>query len=225
MDASAQERSDAPVLIAPFAAWMVLMLLLPSESWSYPVRTVVTLFVLAWSARKIIRNEELGIRNGGTGNLLEMLVHPSFIIHHSSFVIRSLAWGLAGGLLVLFLWVWPEKAFGWYREYCMYGYTANAPVDSSGWALKAIRLFGSAFVISVAEELFFRKWLLRYAGFVWMTALFAVQHNRWLAAAITGAIYGWLAMRKGLVSAIVAHVVTNLLLGIYVLWTGDWVFW
>jgi len=107
----------------------------------------------------------------------------------------------------------------------MYGYTANAPVDGSGWAMKAIRLFGSAFVISVAEELVFRKWLLRYAGFVWMVALFAVQHNRWLAAAITGAIYGWLAMRKGLASAIVAHVVTNLLLGIYVLVTGDWVFW
>jgi len=138
---------------------------------------------------------------------------------------QTFLWGLAVGLVVLFLWVWPEKAFGWYREYCMYGYTANASVDSSGWALKAIRLFGSAFVISVAEELFFRKWLLRYAGFLWMVGLFAVQHNRWLAAAITGVLYGWLAMRKGLLSAIVAHVVTNLSLGIYVLWTGDWGFW
>jgi len=190
------------------------MFVLPSAPWSYAVRTFATLAVLAWSARS------LEVWKFGSLESSTTLHSSLFTLHLPAFL-----WGLAGGLLVLFLWVWPEKSFGWYREYCMYGYTANASVDSSGWVLKAMRLFGSAFVISIAEELFFRKWLLRYAGFVWMVALFAVQHNRWLAAAVTGAIYGWLAMRKGLASAIVAHVVTNLLLGIYVLWTGDWVFW
>jgi len=198
--------ADSIALIAPFATWWVLMLVLPSAPWSYAVRTFVTLLVLAWSLRRL--------RNSAT-------LHFSF----SAFRWPAILWGLAGGLVVLFLWVWPEKTFEWYRHYCMYGYTANAPVESSGWAMKAVRLFGSAFVISVAEELFFRKWLLRYAGFVWMVALFAIQHNRWLAAVVTAVIYGWLAMRKGLVSAIVAHVVTNLALGAYVLATGDWAFW
>ena len=91
--------------------------------------------------------------------------------------------------------------------------------------LKLVRLVGSAFVISVAEELFFRRFLMRFAGFWWMVLLFAVEHDRWLAGAFAGLLYGWLALRKGLLSAIVAHVVTNLALGIYVLETKNWQFW
>ena len=91
--------------------------------------------------------------------------------------------------------------------------------------MKLIRLGGSAFVISVAEEMFFRRWLMRFAGFWWMVALFAIEHDRWLAGAIAGALYGWLALRKGLVSAIVAHVATNLALGMYVLETKAWELW
>ena len=90
---------------------------------------------------------------------------------------------------------------------------------------KIVRLLGSAFIISVAEELFFRRWLMRFAGFWWMVALFAVEHDRWLVGAIAGVLYGWLALRKGLLSAIIAHVTTNLALGLYVLETGNWQFW
>jgi CAAX prenyl protease-like protein len=91
--------------------------------------------------------------------------------------------------------------------------------------LKLVRLVGSAFVISVAEELFFRRFLMRFAGFWWMVLLFAVEHDRWLVGAFAGLLYGWLALRKGLLSAIVAHVVTNLALGLYVLETKSWQFW
>jgi len=185
--------------VAPFATWMALMFVLPSAPWTYAVRTVLTFAVLVWSCRRL---------------------GPS-----RACLVDALAWGVPVGLIVLFLWVMPEKTFEWYRRYCMYGYTANASVDASAWYWKSLRLFGSAFVISVAEEMFFRRWLLRYAGFVWMIALFAVEHNRWLAAAVAGAVYGWLALRKGLASAVVAHVVTNLALGVYVLLTDDWIFW
>ena len=89
----------------------------------------------------------------------------------------------------------------------------------------AVRLVGSAFVISVAEELFFRKWLIGFAGFAWMVALFAVEHDRWLVGAIAGAIYGALCLRRGLFAAIVAHATTNLVLGLWVLRTGQWQFW
>jgi CAAX prenyl protease-like protein len=92
-------------------------------------------------------------------------------------------------------------------------------------ALKLVRLAGSALVISVAEEMFFRKWLLKYAGFWWMVALFALEHDRYLVGAIAGVIYGYVAIRKGLCAAITAHVLTNLLLGLYVLQTGNWRFW
>jgi len=190
---------DSTALIAPFATWMILMFVLPSEPWAYAARAALTAAALVWS----------GIRLG----------RPTIAWR------TALGWGIPVGLLVLILWVWPEKAFAWYRDYCMYGYTANASVDASPWPLKAVRLLGSAFVISVAEELFYRKWMVRYAGFPWMIVLFAASHNRWLVAALTGAVYGWLALRKGLASAIVAHAVTNLALGAYVLATGDWGFW
>jgi len=195
-------KGDAKYLIAPFATWMALMFVLPSAPWAYAVRTFATLIVLIFSASRLHNSRPRPLTSTS-----------------------GLIWGVVAGLAVLALWVVPEKLFGWYRAYCMYGYTANASVDASGWTLRAIRLFGSAFVISVAEELFFRKWLMRYAGFWWSVALFAAGHNRWLVAAITGVIYGYLALRKGLGSAIVAHIVTNLALGLYVLATGDWIFW
>ena len=110
------------------------------------------------------------------------------------------------------------------RERHILSRVTNA-VGESEMVYKLVRLFGSAFVISVAEELFFRRWLMRFAGFWWMVALFAVEHDRWLVGAIAGVLYGWLALRKGLVSAIVAHVTTNLALGLYVLETGKWQFW
>jgi len=191
---------NSAALVAPFATWMVLMTVLPSAPWSYAVRTVVVLGELVWFFR-----QELGAAFRALDT-------------------RSLAWGTAGGLVVLALWVLPEFS-PWYRRWLMYGYTANAPVDQSAWYWKAIRLFGSAFVISVAEELFFRKWLIRWAGFLPMVILFALEHNRWFAGALAGALYGGLALRMGLASAIVAHTITNLALGLYVLATDSWSFW
>ena len=122
------------------------------------------------------------------------------------------------------VWVWPEQ-FEWYRRWFIFGEGGTVAVDESGTAMKVMRLLGSAFVISAAEELFFRRWLIRFAGFWWMVLLFAVEHDRWLVGALAGIAYGWLAVRKGLVSAIVAHAVTNLVLGLYVLKTGAWQFW
>ena len=89
----------------------------------------------------------------------------------------------------------------------------------------AVRLLGSAFIIAVAEELFFRKWLIGFAGFWWMVALFAIEHDRWLVGALAGIVYGLVALRRGLLSAITAHVTTNLVLGIWVLKTSQWQFW
>ena len=45
------------------------------------------------------------------------------------------------------------------------------------------------------------------------------------ARAVAGAVYGLLYLKKGLLAAIVAHALTNLALGLYVLKTGAWQFW
>ena len=95
-----------------------------------------------------------------------------------------------------------------------------------GWGLTLAKLAASACVIPVAEELFFRRWLVDFAGFWWMVALFAVEHGeRWHVGAVTGVVYGLLARRFGLFAAIVAHAVTNLVLGLYVVRCGQWQFW
>ena len=191
-------------LIAPFAAWMVLMTVLPATVGGYAVRTAVVaaLLVAAWLYGPRSRSCTSGLETAST------------------------FFGLAVGLAVFVLWILPEQFdWAWYRKWCIVGEGGTKAVAEANAAMIAVRLVGSAFVISVAEELFFRKWLIGFAGFWWMVALFAVEHDRWLVAALCGIAYGWLYLRRGLLSAIVAHATTNLVLGLWVLKTGQWQFW
>ena len=191
-------------LVAPYALWMLLMAVLPTSPLSYAVRTAAVAAVLAFALWRLRSVGEVRFR------------------------IRSAdaAAGVAVGLLVFAAWVLPEQ-FDWalYRRFCVVGEGGTPSAPDSGAALLAFRLVGSAFVISVAEELFFRRWLLRFAGFWWMVALFAVEHDRWLVGALAGVAYGLLATRRGLGTAAVAHIVTNLVLGVWVLATGQFLFW
>ena len=192
-------------LIAPFAAWMALMTALPATVGGYAVRTAVVAALLVvgwWQGRK----------PSGEG------------LHES--LATSLPLGIAVGLAVFAMWILPEQFdWAWYRKWCIVGEGGTKAVAEASAAMIAVRLVGSAFVISVAEELFFRKWRIGFAGFWWTVGLFAVEHDRWLVAALCGVVYGGLYLRKGLVSAIVAHATTNLVLGLWVLKTGQWQFW
>ena len=190
--------------ILPYAVWMAMMLLLPPTSECYAARTLVTAVLLV--------------------PCLVYLERHHGVIHRNRTLMPELGWGVIVGLGVLAVWLLPEQ-YDWYHRWFVYGEGGTSAVAESDIALKIARLIGSAFVISVAEEMFFRRWLMRFAGFWWMVALFAVEHDRWLVGAIAGIMYGWLAIRKGLLSAIIAHVTTNLLLGLYVLETGCWQLW
>ena len=207
-------------LIAPFATWMVLMTVLPATTWAYAVRTAVVagLLVAGWR----IGLETLDERR-------ETSLPSNVSSPPKSFVSRlksSLLPGLLVGLAVFATWILPEQFdLPWYLRFCIIGEGGTQAVAEASAVMIAIRLIGSAFVISVAEELFFRKWLISFAGFWPMVALFAVEHDRWLVAAICGVAYGWLYLRHGLGAAIVAHATTNLVLGIWVLKTGQWQFW
>jgi membrane protease YdiL (CAAX protease family) len=111
-----------------------------------------------------------------------------------------------------------------------------------GWMLAIGRLLGSAFVIAVIEEFFFRGLLYRWlrgrpfhriplgrydAGAFWtIVVLFGLEHDRWAAGMVAGMAYGWLVLWRGSVApAIVAHVTTNLALGLYVMVSGQYGFW
>jgi len=189
-------------LIAPYAAWMALMALLPSTVTGYAVRTAAVTIIL----------------------FLGLASHLSRLM--SSLRWRNVLVGLLVGLAVFVTWILPEQFdWAWYRRFCIVGEGGTQAVAEASVAMIAIRLIGSAFVISVAEELFFRKWLIGFAGFWWMVGLFAIEHDRWLVGAIAGIVYGFLYLRRGLLSAIVAHATTNLVLGLWVLRTGQWQFW
>ena len=188
-------------MIAPYAAWMVLMAVLPATVGGYAVRTVIVagMLVVGWLASACPRGR------GRYGDL---------------------ALGFLAGLAVFAIWIGPEQFdWEWYRKWCIVGEGGTQAVAEAGAAMIAVRLIGSAFVISAAEELFFRKWLIGFAGFWWMVALFAIEHDRWLVGAIAGVAYGFLYLRRGLLAAIVAHATTNFVLGLWVIRTGQWQFW
>ena len=192
-------------LIAPFAAWMVLMTALPATVGGYAVRTAVVAALLAMGWRQGLKMRDKRQENRLTSSLLP---------------------GLLVGLAVFVMWILPEQFdWAWYRRFCILGEGGTQAVAEASAAMIVVRLVGSAFVISVAEELFFRKWLIGFAGFWWMVGLFAIEHDRWLVAALCGVIYGALYLRKGLFAAVVAHATTNLVLGLWVLKTGQWQFW
>ena len=191
-------------LIAPFATWMVLMVALPATATAYAVRTAATAALLAAAAASL----KLKVESLKRWKWSDLIL------------------GLAIGMVVFAMWILPEQFdWAWYRKWCIIGEGGTQAVAEASAVMIAIRLIGSAFVISVAEELFFRKWLIGFAGFWWMVGLFAIEHDRWLVAAICGIAYGLLYLRRGLGAAIVAHATTNLVLGLWVLFTGQWQFW
>lgn len=108
--------------------------------------------------------------------------------------------------------------------------------------LTTLRLIGLAIVVPIAEELFWRSFLMRWVqhqdflavapraigirAIAVTSVLFAFEHTQWLAGLIAGAIYAWIYVRSGkLWVSIVSHAVTNTLLGVWILVTRDWRFW
>jgi len=179
------------------------------------------------------------------------------VTRHLSLVTLLLSVG--AGLAVFVIWVGPETEWvrqqfpglhGFYAQWCGYPFgTLAKPVAPSvyapevcGWTLALVRVAGSAFVIAMIEEFFWRGWLYRrlmarevqtvplrqwnWEAFAIMVALFGIEHDRWLAGMAAGAVYGWLMVRTGSIwPPIIAHVVTNLVLGWYVLDQAKYGFW
>ena len=146
---------------------------------------------------------------------------------------------LATGVLVLVLWIALDA--GWMIVGSPAGFDPR--VDGRiDWLLVAIRIAGAALVVPVMEELFWRSFLMRWVdspdfesvepsqpsikSFVITVVLFGFEHNLWLAGIVAGAAYSLLYMRhRNLWSPILAHAVTNGLLGVWVVRTGSWSYW
>ncbi len=157
------------------------------------------------------------------------------------------AWlGAIVGVLVVVQWVGMEKLLGDYPKFGQrdaFNPLASIASPIGRWGFIILRIAGLSLLVPVMEELFWRDWLWRTlaapnnfrmacigewdrTAFVVVALAFASVHPEWITAIVCGFIYGGLLLyTRSLGSVIVAHGVTNLLLGLYVLWTHDWIFW
>ncbi|MGI8966280.1 MAG: CAAX prenyl protease-related protein [Limisphaerales bacterium] len=159
------------------------------------------------------------------------------------------------GILIFIIWVGIDKwyptldqifqRFGWSHAKAEKLWN---PHDQFGrnsmlaWWFIVVRLFGSALVVPPLEEVFYRSFLYRYIArpdfetvplgqfllkpFLITAAIFGFVHAEWLAGVLCGlAFQGLVVKKKRLGDAMSAHAITNLLLGLWVIWKGDWKFW
>ncbi|SFE24013.1 CAAX prenyl protease-related protein [Nitrosomonas sp. Nm166] len=143
------------------------------------------------------------------------------------------------GILVFIAWINLTEEWMVMGEPVGFDPRNHAEID---WLLVTVRLIGAVLVVPVMEELFWRSFLMRWLihpdfltvnpaqvglkAFCITAMLFAVAHNLWLAGLFAGIVYNLLYMRSGtLWSPILAHALTNGMLGIWIISTDNWGFW
>jgi uncharacterized protein len=222
-------RRAAFVRAAPFVAFMAFLALrgaAPADgSWGFDVRWLYGAQVVVVSAMLVIWWRDYGE--------LARQAWPSMV---------ELLLSVAVGLVVFALWIqldapWMKLEFDPAPPF--------VPLNGAGqldWPLITARLIGAALLVPVMEELFWRSFLMRWVksplfeavppaavgmrAIIVSTFLFVLAHTLWLAAIVAGLAYALLYMRTGkLWTAVIAHAVTNGVLGLWVLKTGQWQFW
>ena len=157
---------------------------------------------------------------------------------------RGIVFTLLVGTGVFCLWISPQALFGFAPRLDGFNPEAVSGQPAAYWATLAFRFLRLVVVVPLVEEIFWRGFVLRYfiaekfqavpiGAFSWLsfalvTAGFGFAHSRpdWIAALIAGALYNGVAYRtKSLASCVLAHAVTNLLLGLWIMATRQWGFW
>lgn len=130
-------------------------------------------------------------------------------------------------------WLGTRKAFNPYIE---------IPDANQRVLFMIVRFYGLVAMVPVMEELFWRSFLLRWltdpdytripmGTFSWSAfgiagVTFGLAHPEWLAAILFAGLTALLLKQtRSLFACVVVHGVTNLLLGLYVLKTGNWQLW
>jgi CAAX prenyl protease-like protein len=211
----------------PFAIYLVFLAVaaaLPGLSvvdarWLYPVKVgmVAAALTLLWPRLEELAMPRLTPRDG----------------------LRALAIGIA----VFVLWInldisWASLA----ADNEGGGFDPRGADGRIDWLLAGSRIAGAALVVPVMEELFWRSLVMRWLdrpdfltlkpcavsrrALLASSMVFGLEHDLWLAGIIAGLAYGELYRRSGnLWAPILAHGVTNGLLGAWVLWSGQWHYW
>jgi CAAX prenyl protease-like protein len=149
-------------------------------------------------------------------------------------------YAFAVGVLIFVLWIVLDRPWAVFGK--SDGWDPTGADGRTAWGLAAARVCGAALVVPVMEELFWRSFVMRWIrdhnfltvdprqvggiALAVSSVLFAAEHHEWFAGLLAGLAYGWLYMRSGnLWPAIASHALTNLLLGVWVLYTREWQFW
>lgn len=218
------------VRILPFAVFILFILVRDQAgNWAgqgldlrlfYPIQTVLVAGLLIWWWREYAELRELPRGR----------VWPWF-------------WALLVGAGLFALWIHLD--WGWLNLASPEGFVYDPRDPGSGelqWGLVAFRLAGAALVVPIMEELFWRSFLLRWIdrheflslppavvslkAILVSSLLFGLEHTLWFAGILAGLAYAWLYRASGsLWPPILAHAVTNGMLGVWVLQTGNWRFW
>ena len=146
--------------------------------------------------------------------------------------------------LVLIIWISPQAFFGALPRLDGFNpdlFQNNRAVYAVTLVLRFMRL---VVVVPLLEEIFWRGFLMRDLirqdfekvpmgafspfSFLAVTVLFGLAHfgpDFW-PAILTGVLYNLVACRtRSLSSCVLAHAVTNLILGLYIMQTKQWGFW
>jgi CAAX prenyl protease-like protein len=162
-------------------------------------------------------------------------------------------WGFTLGIavLVLILWIAPQELLGFPPRTEGFDPEIFSGNQALFLTMVGVRFVRLVIVVPLLEEIFWRGFLLRdlvqprftevpLGTFTWrsffiVAGAFGLAHwgkETWppgpdfIPALITGALYNLVAYRtKSLTSCVIAHAMTNLLLGIYIMRTGQWGFW
>lgn len=228
MDSAGKELRKLVAFTLPMAVFLLLLALISllrkvggafwlasPEYWIYPAQTIFCGALLLWFWR------EYGLRAA-----------------------RQIAFALVVALLVFALWISPQALLGFAPRLDGFNPEIFSGQPAAYWTTIALRFLRLVIVVPLVEEIFWRGFLLRYfinekfysvpiGAFSWLsfavvTVGFGFAHARadWIAALITGALYNCVAYRtKSLASCVVAHAVTNLLLGLWIMKTRQWGFW
>lgn len=149
---------------------------------------------------------------------------------------------IGAGIAVFFIWIGLEGFYPLLGNDDSYNPFELVSSEASLYVVIFFRFFGACLIVPVIEELFWRSFALRFLidadikkvpfgsfswfSFICVSVAFGFEHFRWLPGIIAGIVYALVYYRtKNLFSPIVSHAVTNLLLGIYVFYSGAWEFW
>ena len=148
---------------------------------------------------------------------------------------------LAAGAVVFAIWIaiarWSETL----HNSAMAAVLQGLPEwERNCWIV--FRVAGAVVTVPIAEELFFRGYLLRklvsvdfesvdprrftWLSFLLSSILFGLLHQNWIGGILAGLAFAMVQYRRGrLTDAIVAHSACNALLAAYVIATSSWGLW